>query len=259
MLTVHPHVAQPAPSWQILHADCLAFLQSLPTASIDIITTDPAYEGLNKWLNIRKSRITGQHYSSQHRDSGGSSDDWFCGYPEDDDVSYQRLFAECQRVLNPQTGHIFLMVDSFSLVTLAPLFRSWFDLKNIIVWDKTSIGMGYYFRRQHEFILFGTNGNRRKLRHRNISDIWQVKRVRKPLYKTQKPVALFSKMLHASAGTAGYTVCDPFLGSGSSAIAALQHGCHFVGCDSSVRAVAISQQRLRHYQHTGLDPYEHGS
>jgi hypothetical protein len=39
----------------------------------------------------------------------------------------------------------------------------------------------------------------------------------------------------------GQTICDPFLGSGTTGLAALSHGRHFVGCDIYVDAVAIAR------------------
>ena len=38
------------------------------------------------------------------------------------------------------------------------------------------------------------------------------------------------------------TVCDPFLGSGSAAIAALKLNCNFIGGDISKKAIAISKK-----------------
>jgi site-specific DNA-methyltransferase (adenine-specific) len=48
-------------------------------------------------------------------------------------------------------------------------------------------------------------------------------------------------------------VCDPFVGSGSSAVAALKTGCHFVGCDIAAEAVRLAQERVQHFRQTGLD------
>ncbi|MEK6249193.1 MAG: site-specific DNA-methyltransferase, partial [Planctomycetales bacterium] len=42
----------------------------------------------------------------------------------------------------------------------------------------------------------------------------------------------------------GQTVCDPFLGGGTTGIAALKHNCHFIGLDQDAECVARAQQRI---------------
>jgi len=82
-----------------------------------------------------------------------------------------------------------------------------------------------------------------------------VKRLYRAQYPTQKPVEVFAKMLLGSVEP-GMVVCDPFVGSGSSAIAALAAGCVFWGSDVSERAVEISSDRCRIFLETGRDPLE---
>ncbi len=50
------------------------------------------------------------------------------------------------------------MFDSYSLLSLGNIVRNFFDVKNIITWDKVNIGMGHYYRKRHEYIIFATNG-----------------------------------------------------------------------------------------------------
>ncbi len=38
--------------------DALAFLRSLPDESVDVITTDPAYSGMNQYLKRGSGRIS---------------------------------------------------------------------------------------------------------------------------------------------------------------------------------------------------------
>lgn len=42
----------------------------------------------------------------------------------------------------------------------------------------------------------------------------------------------------------GMTVADPFMGGGTTAVAARNLGCSFVGCDNDADSVAASIQRL---------------
>jgi site-specific DNA-methyltransferase (adenine-specific) len=226
--------------------DCLAFLCSLPDDGVDVIVTDPAYSGMNEWLKLGNGRIVGQY-----ADKGTEEGKWFQEF-QDSEANYHSFLNECRRVLNPDTGHIYIMFDSYSLLSLGPLVRDYFAVKNLITWDKLHIGMGHYFRRRHEYVIFATNGNNRKLRHQRFPDVWRFKRLHRAPYATQKPVELFQAMIHASAEP-GFTVCDPFMGSGSSAIAALKNGCHYLGCDIAADAVSLAQERVVAYQETGQD------
>lgn len=226
--------------------DCISFLKSLKDESVDVIVTDPAYSGMNNKLNLGRGRIVGKY-----KDKGSENGKWFKEF-EDSVENYSTFLNECKRVLNKKTGHIYIMLDSFSLLSLGSVVRDFFDVKNIIVWDKVNIGMGHYYRRRHEFIIFATNGNTRKVKHRSFPDVWKFKRIHNAKYPTQKPVEVFQAMIFASTQK-GYTVCDPFMGSGSSAIAAIKNDCNFLGCDISDKSIKITEKRLKNYLENNND------
>ena len=134
--------------------------------------------------------------------------------------------------------------------------RKYFNVKNIIVWDKMNIGMGHYFRRQCEHIIFASKG-KRPLSRRDIPDVWRIKRIHRAPYMTQKPVEIFEAMIAASKQpNEDFIVCDPFVGSGSAAIAAVRQGASFVGSDISERAVCIARERISEFHNSGTDPLQ---
>lgn len=227
----------------IVQQDCLSFLRSLPDESVDVITTDPAYSGMNQHLKLGHGRIVGKY-------NDPNDGRWFHEF-HDDPETYRLFLAECSRVLK-QDRHLYLMFDSFSLLTLAPIVREFFEVKNLIVWDKQAIGMGHYFRRRHEHVIFASKG-KRKLSRKDIPDVWSIKRLMRAAYPTQKPVELFEAMLAGSAEP-GFVVCDPFTGSGASAIAALRRSCQFRGSDVSPEAVSFARDRIAQFLETGTDP-----
>jgi len=234
----------------IEHNDVLTFLRSLPDESVDVITTDPAYSGMNQYLKLGSGRIVGEY-----AEKGLEHSKWFDEF-HDTEENYLQFLGECQRVLR-RDRHIYIMFDSYSMLTLAPLVRRFFDVKNLICWDKVNLGMGHYYRRRHEFIVFASKG-KRPVSARNIPDVWRFKRIVKPTYPTQKPVEVFEAMLMASAEP-GFIVCDPFVGSGSAAIAAAKRLCNFVGCDSSERAVSLAIKRVQTYRAKKLDSMQKNS
>lgn len=233
------------PTWRVDRADCLAFLRTLPNESVDVVTTDPAYSGMNQHLALGRGRIVGRY-------AAADNEQWFPEF-RDDPQTFLALLAELQRVLR-DGGHLYVMFDSFSLLSLGHLLRERFAVKNLIVWDKVNLGMGHYFRRRHETIVFATKGHRR-LSRRDLPDVWRVKRLSRAAYPTQKPVELFSLMLAGSAEP-GMTVCDPFVGSGTAAVAALRQGCAFVGADVSGEAVRLSTERCAAVVSGDTDPLE---
>jgi site-specific DNA-methyltransferase (adenine-specific) len=211
---------------------------------VDVIATDPAYSGMNQHMKFGHGRIVGRYGSEDGR--------WFTEF-RDDPATFRCFLDQCHRVLRDDR-HIYLMFDSFSLLSLGPIVRDVFNVKNLIVWDKVNLGMGHYFRRRHETVIFASKG-RRKLSRRDLPDVWPIKRIHRAAYPTQKPVTLFSAMLEGSVEP-GFVVCDPFTGSGSSAVAALALGCSFLGADVSPVAVELATDRCRAFLATGQDPLE---
>ncbi len=231
---------------EIFKDDVISFLKKQPDASIDVIVTDPAYSGMNQKLKLGTGRIIGTY-----ENKGKDKSKWFSEFHDTED-NYSIFLEECKRVLKKETGHIYIMFDSFSLLSLGPVVRKIFDVKNLIVWDKVNIGMGHYFRRRHEFILFATNKNNHKISSRSFPDVWRFKRIHNSKYPTQKPVEVFQTMIKASAKN-NFTICDPFLGSGSSAIASIINNCNFIGCDISDKAIETSVSRVQEYLKSGKD------
>ena len=242
----NPAYFSPDNKIKIYRDDAISFLEKLPSNSIDIIVTDPAYSGMNNKLKLGQGRIVGR-YSAKGTESGK----WF-GEFEDSVENYTEFLAQCQRVLKKSTGHIYIMFDSYSLLTLGGIVRNSFEVKNLITWDKVNIGMGHYFRRRHEYIIFATNGNNRKIKNRKFPDVWRFKRIHNSRYPTQKPVEVFQAMIYASAEE-NFTVCDPFLGSASSAIASIKNKCKFIGCDISDKSMEVSKERIINFLDKGKD------
>ncbi|MEY4692992.1 MAG: hypothetical protein RL437_272 [Actinomycetota bacterium] len=231
---------------KVFLSDVIVFLKGLPNESVDLIITDPAYSGMNQHLKLGKGRIVGDYKNK------GDDGRWFEEF-HDTPENYEIFLAEAKRVLK-NDSHIFLMFDSYSMLTLGPLVREHFNLKNVIVWDKVNLGMGHYFRRQSEFVLFACKG-KRPLSRRDISDVWRIKRIHNAKYPTQKPVELFEAMIASSKKKSDkkFVVCDPFVGSGSSAIAALRQNCQFIGSDISQEAIDCSRERIEHFENYGED------
>ena len=66
----------------------------------------------------------------------------------------------------------------------------------------------------------------------------------KKLHPNQKPVALLTFLLEQLGAAAGQTVADPFMGSGSTGIAALRAGLGFIGCESDTAHFETARARF---------------
>lgn len=232
------------------HGDAVDLLRSLPDGSVDLLVTDPAYNGMNRHLALGKGRIVGTYGER------GDGERWFDEF-DDSPENYAAFLDEVARVLGPDKP-LYLMFDAYSMLTLAPLVRERFLVKNVITWDKVAMGMGHHFRRQSEFILYCTTG-RAPLARRDVADVWRIRRVHRAQYPTQKPIELFEAMIAASLGTAvgpEITVCDPFLGSGSAAVAALRQGCSFIGGDVATASLDAARSRIAAFETGAPDPLQ---
>jgi site-specific DNA-methyltransferase (adenine-specific) len=228
-----PEVVVIAPVFELSAADAVHWLRNLPSQSIDLVVTDPAYESLEK------HRAVGTTTRLKH--SKASSNDWFRVFPNE---RFGELFEAIFRVLRPDT-HFYLFCDAETMFVVKPeAERAGFRFWKPLVWDKRTIGMGYHYRARYELILFFEKGKRR-LNDLGISDIISVPRIHRG-YPAEKPVAV-SEVLISQSSNAGDVVADPFMGSGSVGVAAARLGRRFVGTDVNPEAVRISAERLREF------------
>lgn len=221
------------PTFQLHQQDAVDWLRSLPDASVDLIVTDPPYESLEKHRRIGTT--------TRLKNSKASSNVWFQIFPND---RFEELFVECYRILKNHR-HFYLFCDAETMFVVKPIaelagFRFW----KPIIWDKEKIGMGYHYRSRYEMILFFEKG-KRKLNDLSIADVIQCPRIFRG-YPTEKPVPV-SEILIRQSTQPGECIVDPFMGSGSVGLAALQQNRDFLGNDICSEAVGISQTRMNDF------------
>jgi site-specific DNA-methyltransferase (adenine-specific) len=216
--------------YRLFDQDAVAWLQSLATASVDLIITDPAYESLEKHRAIGTT--------TRLKISKASSNQWFGIFPNG---RFPALFTEMFRVLK-RNSHLYLFCDAETAFVVKPMaesagFRFWKPL----IWDKVSIGMGYHYRARYEFVLFFEKGKRR-LSDLGVADIIQARRVPNG-YPTQKPSEVSDVFVRQSSEP-GDLVVDPFMGAGTTGLSALVQGRRFWGTDISAEARRVTRERL---------------
>nr|WP_216362498.1 site-specific DNA-methyltransferase [Bowmanella denitrificans] len=200
--------------WQ---QDAVDWLRMQPNQSVNLIVTDPAYESLEKHRAIGTT--------TRLKQSDASSNTWFPTFPND---RYLDLFIEAYRVLE-KNSHMYVMCDQETGLLIKPIAeQAGFKFWKFITWDKLSIGMGYHYRNQTEWVMFLEKGKRR-LHDLSMPDVLQHKRIHKG-YPTEKPPGLYEDLIEQSSAP-GEVVADLFFGSGNGLLAAARLGRHAIGTD----------------------------
>lgn len=234
--------------------DCLDILPTLAAGSVDMIFTDPPYghnnnngDLIHRW---EAALGKGPHGEARAIDNDG--------------VEANELF----RAVLPEFAR--LLVPGGCCCCCGggggpdPQFARWslwldevLEFKQMVVWDKGPMGMGWHYRRSYETVLVAQKAG---AACRWFDDTKAVENIIRPgahnirkiiptavEHPTQKPVNLAKHfiLLHTQRGD---TVLDPFMGSGTTAIAAYQTGRHFIGIESDPHWHAIAQRRIAEAQ-----------
>lgn len=96
--------------------------------------------------------------------------------------------------------------------------ESGFGVKNMIVWNKKTPGMGMGWRTQHELVMFAHRTKPKWNNHKGYGNVIECTRSGNELHPTQKPVEILEKLLDNTEWAEG--VLDTFGGSGTTLIAA---------------------------------------
>lgn len=221
----------PELKFSVSDLDALEWLKSLPDESVDLIITDTAYESLEKHRKVGTT--------TRLKNSKASSNKWFEIFHN---TKFPALFSEMYRVLK-KDSHLYFFCDAETMFVAKPVgeeagFKFWKPL----IWKKGKrLGMGYHYRAMCERILFFEKG-KRKLNDLSIPDILEVEPIQKG-YPTEKPVPLLEILVRQSSDPEELVI-DPFTGSGSAGVAALNLGRRFMGTDISQDAILLSRRRL---------------
>ena len=142
-----------------------------------------------------------------------------------------------------------------------PQFARWslwmdehLDFKQMVVWDKGSMGMGWHYRRSYETVLVAQKRGGRCKWHDDSHRVENVIRpgdygIRKIIPKaedhpTPKPISLMRHFirLHTQPGE---VVLDPFMGHGTTGVAALLEGRSFIGIELDRTHFRTAQRRIK--------------
>lgn len=202
---------------QLYNDDCLNVMRLMADKSVDLILTDPPY-GIGEAAGKNKSRDN----IAVAKDYGNL--DW------DNSIPGAEYFSEIMRVSRHQVifgGNYFIE-----------------HLKNSpcwIVWDKDN-GENDFADCELAWCSFSSAVRRLKYRWNGmLQQDMRNKEIR--VHPTQKPVRLFEWILEKYAEP-GWKIMDPFLGSGSTAIAANRLGFDFIGVEREQAYFEAALERI---------------
>lgn len=210
---------------ELIHGDCFILNDSISSESIDLIVTDPPY-GMDFQSGSRKIK--------ERKIQNDDNVDWL---PE--------WMRQQFRVLkNNSHAYVFCSWHKIEFFKAAASAAG-FAIKNILIWEKPSLGMGDLtgaYGGGYEMILFLHKG-RRELTGNRISDVIKAKRTGNLNHPTEKPVNLIRLFIEKSSSK-GDLILDNFLGSGSTAIACHDLGRRFIGHEIDEERYKLAVKRV---------------
>jgi site-specific DNA-methyltransferase (adenine-specific) len=243
-------------SIRLLNRDFLTDAQNVPDASIDLIVADPPY-GLGKDYGNDSDMRSGEDFLAWTRE-------WL-------DLAIPKLKA---------SGSLYVFCTWQYAPEIFVFLKSKLTMINEIIWDRRVPSMGGTTRRftsVHDNIGFFAvskdyyfdldpvripyDAATKKARSRKIfegskwlelgynpKDVWSVSRLHRQHaervdHPTQKPLEIVERMVLASCPPGG-RVLDPFMGSGTTAVACARQKREFVGYEINESYCAIARERV---------------
>ena len=220
--------------------DCRIGLDRIPDGSIDLVVMDPPY-----LLETRGGGTFGSANRAYHSELG----------PISDGIDSSLLDKICRKL---SAINLYVWCNKRQLRQYIDYFEDRGCTTECLTWHKTNpiptcnnkyLSDTEYllFFREPGVRLYGTYETKRK---------WYVSAYNKTDkerygHPTVKPLEIVRNIIGNSAPRGGDPVIlDPFMGSGTTAVAAVELGLHYVGFEIEPNYVAVAEQRIRSARHT---------
>lgn len=232
----------------IVQGNCLDIMKQIEDNSVDLVLTDPPYGHNNNNGDLI-------HRWESALGKGNSTDDMKRPILNDDfntaNNLFQALMIESKRIL--KNGGLCCCCCGGGGPD--PMFARWslemdkhLNFMQMVVWDKGKIGMGWRYRRSYETVLVGYKGNSANWYDTSdkieniIRDIPKIIPM-KDNHPTEKPVRLMERFirLHTQEND---IILDPFLGSGTTAVACVNLNRHYIGIELDEKYCEIARKRV---------------
>lgn len=213
----------------LYHGDALEVLPTLRTASVAAVVTDPPY-------------VIGAVSAGNMASKSGGWQDMM-----NSALWFTQWYREVDRLLRPD-GSFWTFLNWRTLpVVMRAAVDAGLPVTSMLVWDKQWIGPGgsQGLRPAYEMVALMAHPDF-AIPDRGTPDVWQHKvgSYKASGHPAEKPEQLVRRIIATTEIPAGSLVVDPFLGSGTTAVAARTLGMRFVGVESEERHCEHIARRL---------------
>jgi site-specific DNA-methyltransferase (adenine-specific) len=250
--------------YKLILGDCLDVLPRWPAESVDMIFADPPYRVSNDGFTCHAGRAVSVNKGEWDRSMGFEQDFGF----------HKQWIEACRRVLKPN-GTIWISGTYHSIYACGyALQLLGYHILNDICWFKPNASPNLscrYFTASHETVIWARKDKKAKhtfnyeeMREGRFPDdplkkpgkqmrsVWAISTPRPEekrfgKHPTQKPVALLDRIIRASTHP-GEIVADPFMGSGTTGVAALPLRRRFVGIEKEENYFELAVKRIRYQE-----------
>jgi site-specific DNA-methyltransferase (adenine-specific) len=229
---------------KFLLGDTIEIMKSMPSNSLDLIVTSPPYNLKNSTGNGMKNGNGGKWANAKLINGYSHYDDCM---PHEEYVIWQKNCLQEMFRLIKDDGAIFynhkwrvqggLLQDRQDIV-------SDFPVRQIIIWRRKggiNFNKGYFLPTYEVIYLICKPKFELSQGSSKYGDVWEFTQEMKNIHPAPFPVALAERMIES---TNAQIVLDPFMGSGTTAVAALNLKRDFIGIEISPEYVKYSEDRI---------------
>lgn len=230
---------------KIICGDCLDIMKMIPSESLDLVVTSPPYN-----LSIRKNPAKTVHWKAKWNKSKLQS----TGYdihndymPEDKYIAWQKnVLAECFRLIK-NDGAIFYNHKwrvQKGLFQQRPEIVAGLPVRQIIIWKKAggiNFREGFFLPTYEVIYLIAKPDFKLAPKVNRYGDVWSITQERNSWHPAPFPIEIASRCVEA---TKGNIILDPFMGSGTTALACKNLNKTYIGIDISQNYCDQAEARL---------------
>ncbi len=254
---IQPFFSDSKKNITLYHGDCIDILAKMsnvyPNGFVDVIFADPPYFLSNGGISCQSGKMVSVNKGEWDRSNG----------PELNHQFNRDWLSVCQKALKPN-GTIWVSGTSHVIHSIGfAMQQLGFKILNDIAWVKPNpppnLSCRYFTHASETVIwaakntksrhLFNYQDMRRMNGGKQMKSVWHIyppssseKEFGK--HPTQKPLELLKRILLASSNP-GDLILDPFLGSGTTGVAAVDLGRKFIGIEMDKIYLETAVKRIR--------------
>lgn len=215
--------------------DCLDGLRELPDNSVDLVATDCPYHIVAGGCT---NKTKGNGIFEREKATTGK-------LFKHNDIKFSEWLPEVYRVMKQGT-HCYICINGRNLKPLqTEAEKAGFQFQNLLVWDKGNVTPNRYYMNGCEFVLMLKKGQARTINNPGTSSVLRYRnKTGGKLHPTEKPVELMAVLIENSTQP-GDVVLDPFMGSGTTAVACIHTGRNYIGFELDEKHHTIAKERIR--------------